>query len=202
MNIQTYDIIMLAVLVIATLIGAWKGLAWQVASLAAIFASYYVAYKFRHTFAAWIPVEAPWSVFLAMLFLYILSSLGIWLIFQWISKLIDRVKLNEFDRQIGALFGFLKGVVLCVIITLFAVTLLGKTQCEAIVNSRSGYYIAVLLSKSHGLMPEEINDVLGPYLHALDDRLEGESAAASEQGGSAGEKSEADSSSLPVNIPY
>ncbi len=153
--------------------GAWKGLAWQVASLAAIFASYIVAYQFRHTLAEWIPIQAPWSIFLAMLLLYILTSFVIWILFGWIRKLIDRVKLKEFDRQIGALFGLIKGALLCVIITLFAVTLLGEAQREAIVNSRSGYYIAVLLSESRGLMPEEIHEVLEPYLHALDERLEG-----------------------------
>ena len=56
-------------LLAATVFGAWKGLAWQVASLAAIFASYIVAYQFRHTLAAWIPIPAPWSIFLAMLLL-------------------------------------------------------------------------------------------------------------------------------------
>ncbi len=202
MTVDTYDLVMLAVLVAATAYGAYKGLAWQVAALAAILVSYFVAYHFRHIFAAWIPVPAPWSIFLAMLLLYILSSLGIWIIFQWIRTLIDRVKLKEFDRQIGALFGFFKGILWCVIITLFAVTLLGQTQREAIVNSRSGYYIAVLLSKSHGLMPEEFNEVLGPYLHALDGRLEGDAAGSNRQGGSAAAESPRGSSGTPANITY
>ncbi len=206
MTIDTYDIVMLLVLIVATAFGAWKGLAWQVASLAAIFVSYVIAYQFRHTFAAWIPVDAPWSVFLAMLLLYVLSSLGIWIIFQWISKWIDRVKLKEFDRQVGALFGLLKGVLLCVIITLFAVTLLGQRQREAIVNSRSGYYIAVLLSKSHGLMPEEINDVLGPYLHVLDERLgessEGGAEGLGEQGSGSGGALSGRRTKLPNNFSY
>ena len=202
MSIETYDIVMLAVLLAATAFGAWKGLAWQVASLAAIFASYLVAYQFRHTFAAWIPVRAPWSIFLAMLLLYILTSAGIWVMFQWVAKYIDRLKLKEFDRQIGALLGFAKGVILCVIITLFAVTLLGDQQRASIVNSRSGYYIAVLLSKSHGLMPEEIHEVLGPYLHALDDRLERSAQATPEQGGASAPEVQERGSGAPANIPY
>ncbi len=185
MNVETYDIVMLAVLAVATLWGAWKGLAWQVASLAAIFASYLVAYQFRDTFAALIPVAAPWSMFLAMLLLYMLTSAGIWVMFGWVAKYIDRFKLKEFDRQIGALLGFAKGVILCVIITLFAVTLLGDQQRSQIVNSRSGYYIAVLLSKSHGLMPGEVHEVLEPFLHALDDRVDASDGAALEQGGGA-----------------
>ena len=33
---ETYDIVMLAVLGVATILGAWKGMAWQVASLGAV----------------------------------------------------------------------------------------------------------------------------------------------------------------------
>ena len=36
MELQTYDFAMLAVLVVATIFGFWKGLAWQVASVASI----------------------------------------------------------------------------------------------------------------------------------------------------------------------
>ena len=118
---------MLAVLLAATACGAWKGVAWQVASLGAIVASYVVAYRYRDAVAAWIPATAPWRVFLAMLLLYVGTSLAIWIVFRLVSRLIDRMKLKEFDRQIGALLGLAKGMVLCVIITLFAVTLLGGT---------------------------------------------------------------------------
>ena len=44
---QIYDIIMILVLVGATIFGAYKGLAWQIASLSAIVLSYVVACRFR-----------------------------------------------------------------------------------------------------------------------------------------------------------
>lgn len=166
---QTYDIIMLSVLLAATVWGAWKGLAWQVASLGAIFASYVVAYNFREPVAEHIDVSRPWNLFLAMLILYLATSAGIWILFRLVSELIDRVKLKEFDRQLGAIFGFAKGALLCIIITLFAVTLLGDGGRENIVSSKSGHYIAQILNKTHTLMPEEIHEVLDPYIHTLDD---------------------------------
>jgi len=169
---DTYDILMIAVLVVATLFGAWKGLAWQVASLAAIVASYYVAFHFRDRLAAHIHTAPPWNVFLAMLVLYVGTSFAIWVLFRLVSGLIDRVKLKEFDRQIGALFGLAKGVLLCVIITLFAVTLLGDGQRQAIIHSRSGYYIAVLLDKADRMLPQEVHDVLHPYIHEFDAKLQ------------------------------
>ena len=45
-----------------------------------------------------------------MLVLYIVTSLAIWFLFRMVSGIVNRVKLREFDRQMGALFGLAKGV--------------------------------------------------------------------------------------------
>jgi membrane protein required for colicin V production len=169
---EIYDFVMLAVLLGAALFGAWKGLAWQLASMASIFVSYMIAVQFRDLVAPMIKATPPWNVFLAMLILYVGSSLVIWILFRFVSAFIDRVKLKEFDRQFGALFGLAKGVLLCVVITLFAVTLLSDTQKQSIINSYSGYYIAVLLDKADGVMPRELHEVLDPYINRLDQELD------------------------------
>jgi membrane protein required for colicin V production len=169
---DNYDILMIVVLVAATLFGAWKGLAWQVASMAAIVASYYVAFHFRDQLATHIKTTPPWNIFIAMLVLYVGTSFVIWVVFRLVSGFIDRLKLKEFDRQIGALFGLAKGVLLCVIITLFAVTLLGEQQRQSIIKSKSGYYIAVLLDKADRMLPHEVQEVLHPYIHELDVNLQ------------------------------
>jgi membrane protein required for colicin V production len=168
---ELYDLIMLAVLALATLLGAWKGLAWQVASLSSIFASFFIASQFRGPVAAAIRARPPWNMFLAMLILYLGSALLIWIAFRFVSELIDRVRLKEFDRHAGAVMGFARGVLWCAIITLFAVTLLGETQQRAIIGSRSGYYLALLLDRAHTVMPDELHEVLAPYIHSLDERL-------------------------------
>jgi hypothetical protein len=40
-----------------------------------------------------------------------------------------------------------------------------------VLQSRSGYYIAVLIDRAHYIMPEEVHDVIGPYIHQLDETL-------------------------------
>jgi uncharacterized membrane protein required for colicin V production len=164
---EGYDVIMLAVLVGTTLFGAYKGFAWQVASISAIFASYFVAVRFREPVSEMIRATPPWNTFLAMLLIYIASSFAIWMAFRLVSEVIDRVRLKEFDRQMGALFGFAKGALLCVIITLFAVTLSGDQRRQTIVHSRSGYYIAAFLNQAKGVIPEEAQEVLSPYVETL-----------------------------------
>ena len=161
---QAYDILMLIVLGLAIAWGAWKGLAWQIASIASITLSYLVALNFRQPLANVITASPPWNVFGAMLILFLATGVVVWVAFNLVSEFIERVKLKEFDRQLGAVFGAAKGILLCVLITLFSVALLGDPQRQAICNSKSGYYIAILLDRADAVIPKEIHQVLGPYL--------------------------------------
>jgi membrane protein required for colicin V production len=169
---QTYDIIMLIILASAAIFGAIKGFAWQVASFASIVVSYFVANHFRHDVAKHINAQPPWNVFLAMLLLYFGTSLAIWLVFRMISSSIDKIRLKEFDRQLGAGMGLLKGAALCCIVTMFAMTLLGPNQKTVIARSRSGQYIAQALAHAGSIMPPEVKEVIGPYIANVERQLE------------------------------
>ena len=171
---QTYDVLMLVVLLAATIFGMWKGMAWQIASLASLVLSYFVALNFADqmapTFAGIAP--PPLNKFVAMLVIYMATSFVIWSLFRFVSGIIDRVKLEYFDRQMGAIFGFAKGVLLCVAITFFAVSLLPQPQKEQIIASQTGHYIVVLIDKTDSAVPPEIHDVIGPYLHRINEQLD------------------------------
>lgn len=169
---QTYDIIMLIILASAAIFGAIKGFAWQVASLASIVVSYFVANYFRNDVAKYINAQPPWNVFLAMLLLFFGTSLAIWLVFRMISASIDKIRLKEFDRQLGAGFGLIKGAAMCCIVTMFAMTLLGPNQKNAIARSRSGQYIAQALAHAGSIMPAEVKEVIGPYIANVERQLE------------------------------
>lgn len=185
---QAYDLMMLIVLGMATIFGAIKGFAWQVASLASVVVSYLVAYRFRFDVAEMIHAKPPWNLFLAMLILYVGTSFVIWVGFRLLSGAIDRIRLKEFDRHLGAGFGFAKGLIYCLLITMFSMSLLGPSQQAAICQSRSGYYISAALDRGVGILPAEIHDVVGPYLQQLDVKLNSGrhdsqgTAAASDQG--------------------
>ncbi|MCS7466602.1 CvpA family protein [Stieleria sp. ICT_E10.1] len=170
---ETYDILMLIVLAAAAIFGAVKGFAWQLASIASIVVSYFVAYRFREPLSHSIVAEPPWNRFLAMLILFVGTSLVVWVAFNMVRRTIDRMKLKEFDRQIGALFGLLKGGLYCTLITLFAVTLMGDGIREKIVASKSGRFIARHLDRSESVIPPEIHQFLRPYLERFDAEFEG-----------------------------
>jgi membrane protein required for colicin V production len=176
---EWYDLLMIAVLLGTTAFGFLKGMAWQIASLASLVASYFIALRFSGPLASsgLFGDEEPWNRFVAMLAIYIFTSLVIWLAFRVVSRAIDRVRLQEFDKQIGGLFGFAKGVLLCVAITFFALTLVPNTR-DVILRSHSGHYLAILIARADAVMPPEVHDVLDPYLERLEQELNGQGTPA------------------------
>ena len=179
--IQPYDVFMLGVLFMCILFGAWKGMAWQLAALAAIAVSGLAALQFSPMLAPYLSDQVPWNRFLAMLVLYAAVSLVIWLAFRVLSNFIDRLQLKEFDRQLGAAFGAAKGVLWCIVITFFAVTL-SEPARQAILKTRSGYYIAVVTERAAPILPEEVRAVLGKYIEELDRKLDPKTPAEPEAG--------------------
>jgi membrane protein required for colicin V production len=168
---ETYDIVMLVVLGGATLFGFLKGFAWQVASLASLVLSYMMALKFSDQVAPLLNADPRWNKYLAMLVIYAGTSLAVWMGFRFVSGAINRIRLNEFDRQIGGLFGLIKGALLCTIITFFAVTL-SETTRGAVLKSKSGGYIARFLHEAKPIMPPELSELLGPYVDKLNRGLD------------------------------
>ncbi len=169
---QTYDMLMVLVLVAATLFGFWKGMAWQIASLASLVVSYFAALRFADQLAPMISDQAPWNKFVAMLAIYVGTSFVIWTLFRLVSGAIDRVKLDGFDHQMGALIGLAKGVLLCTAITFFAVTILPQAQKDTILASQAGNYIVRILDKTHSVVPPEIHEVIHPYVERIEQRLD------------------------------
>ncbi len=167
-----FDIVLLIVFAGAVLFGFWKGLAWQIASFAAVIASYFVAMQFRNQVAAFITTDEPWNVFIAMLILYLGTSLVVWLAFGFIRQSIVKFQLKEFDRQAGAILGALKGALLCMVITMFAVTVLGERARYHVITSRSGNFVARTINELSAAVPQEIHEVLDPVLEKFNEKME------------------------------
>jgi membrane protein required for colicin V production len=164
---------MLGILAGAILWGAWKGMAWQVASVASLVLSYVVALKFSEPLAASgiFGESAPWRRFAAMLALYIVTSAVVWVVFQRISSTLEYLKLGDFDRQLGGVCGAIKGVLLCVAITFFVVTVLPENRAE-VLNTHSGRAIGRFLAQADAIMPVELKAELEPYLKPLEEQLQ------------------------------
>jgi membrane protein required for colicin V production len=117
-----------------------------------------------------------------MFILYVVVSLGIWVVFRLISNAIERVKLKEFDRQMGALFGLIKGVLLTIVITFFMVTL-GEDSRQIVLKSYSGDAIARLTRHAVPILPEDIRTTYGKYIDDFEKKLDPKTPAATEDKG-------------------
>lgn len=168
---EVYDIVMLVILFVAIVFGAIKGLAWQIAWIASLVISYFVAMNFFPQVAPYISAQDPWNKYAGMLILYLGTSLVIWILFGIVRRQLDNLKLNGFDRQAGALLGAVTGVILCVVVTMFAVGLMTPTQRQVIVNSRSGYYVAQVIEHSKSIFPESIQATINPFIEQFHQKL-------------------------------
>ena len=152
----TYDLLMLVILVGLTIYGYFKGMAWQIAYIASFVVSYFIAMRFADRVAPSVTfVNPPLNKFVAILIIYAVASFGIWMIFRIVRRGIDKVKMDGFDHQMGALIGFARGALWCIALTFFALTLplLPEAAKRHIVSSKSGYYIAMFVDKSDGGLP-------------------------------------------------
>ena len=168
--IQPYDFVMLAVLVATVIHGAWKGMIWQVAALASVFVSAAVALHSSPLLAPMFGHQEPWNRFCAIALLYVVTAAAIWLLCYLVRGIINRVQLKEFDRQLGTFFGLVKGVLYCVVLTFFAVTLSENVR-QAVLQSRSGYYIARGIRQANPILPADVHKWLGKYIDELDQKL-------------------------------
>ena len=163
MAVEGYDLVMIGLLAVTALLGYFKGMVWQLAWIAGIVASSFVALRFAPQFAHLFGQQEPWNRFLAMLALYVGTSLAVWILFRLVSGFINAIHLSAFDHQLGLLLGLAKGALLCIVVTFFAVTLAPDYRHQ-IVASRSGRFVAELIVRADTYLPKEIHDTVEPFV--------------------------------------
>jgi membrane protein required for colicin V production len=170
MAIEGYDLVMLGILAAAAVLGYFKGMVWQLAWIAGIAASAAVALRFGGPLAPFFGSQAPWNRLVAMLALYVATSLGVWLVFSVLSGLIKTVQLSAFDHQLGLLLGLAKGVLLCVVVTFFTVTLAPGYR-DQVVGSRSGKLVAELIVQADKVLPPDVVETVKPFVDRFEEQL-------------------------------
>ena len=162
-----YDLLVLAILVIAVIRGAMKGFVWQLAVIGALVSFFLFAETASLAIAPLIDVEPPLNRWIAMLIIYLALSFVAFRVARGLRSWIEKAKFQEYDRHLGALFGLVKGVTFALVLTFFVVTI-SESQREKILHSYSGHAAALIMDRLHPVMPEELHDVLEPYIHQLD----------------------------------
>ena len=129
-SIATLDWIILGVLLASILLGVWRGLVFELLSLAAWALAFVCAQVFASDLAQLLPMTgASESMRFAGGFgiVFVLALFGGGLVAVLVKKLIAATGLAPFDRAMGAAFGLLRGLVLL----LAATVVLGLTPAKS-----------------------------------------------------------------------
>lgn len=117
------DWIFMGVLVASMLIGAWRGLVFEVLSWFGWVVSFFVAQWFAQDVAAWLPMgESAGALRYAAGFVivFIAAVFACGFLTSLAKKLIEAIGLRPADRALGAIFGVLRGVVLLLAVAVVA----------------------------------------------------------------------------------
>ena len=115
------DWIFVAVVLGSMLLGAWRGLVYEVLSLMGWVVAFVVARTWAQEVAVWLPLDG-WDMqlrYAAGFVLLLVGAMFAWGLVSWLSKqLIEAVGLRPVDRSLGALFGLLRGGLLLLVLAL------------------------------------------------------------------------------------
>lgn len=116
------------VLLLSLVIGAWRGLVYELMALAGWVAAFVLAQWLAQDVAEWLPVwrEAAAQVRYALAFVLVfVASVFTAALLSWLlRKVVETAGLRPADRSLGAIFGLLRGVLLLMVLAV-VVRLLG-----------------------------------------------------------------------------
>ena len=158
-----FDLVVVAVIRLGVLHGAWKGLAWQLAGIFSIIAGFLVALPLSAPLAHFFGSTAPLNRFIAVAILYALVSLGIYLVAFCYREMIQKWKLDNWDRHLGGILGAVKGYLLCLALTFFAVTLFSGLR-QPILTRPTGKLMAYTMHSVHPIWPSGFHEVIHSYI--------------------------------------
>lgn len=135
---------------------AWKGASRGLISQAAWVTALVLCFKFSGVLAPAIEpaiaVDQPLKRWIAMAIVYLGLCLVSFVAAGILTSWLERAKLKDVDRHLGALLGVIKGVVICMTVMFFALTL-SESSRLVVAPSRSTYVAALMLYHLDPLFP-------------------------------------------------
>ncbi len=156
------DWLLLAVLGVSLLLGAWRGLVFEMLSLLAWVVAFVAAQWFATDVAQWLPMSgAANSMRYAAGFLltFVVTAFAGGLVAVLVKKMISVAGLGPVDRVLGCAFGLVRGLVLL----LAAAVVIAMTPLKTSVwwtESAGADFLGVALKGLKPLVPQEF----GKYL--------------------------------------
>lgn len=153
----TVDWVLLAVLAFSMLLGAWRGLVYEVLSVLGWAVSFYAAQYFAPMVAGWLPLQSSSETVryaAAFVLVFVVGVFTAGLLAFLLKKLIEAIGLRPVDRTMGAAFGLVRGVILL----LAAAVVMDMTALKSSTwwqESKGAPVLTAALKGLKPLLPEE-----------------------------------------------
>ena len=163
MSLATTDWLLCAVLLFSMLLGAWRGLVYELMSLAAWVAAFVLAQWLAQDVALMLPFlqsaaeKVQYAAAFVLVFVASLFAAGLlsWLL----KKVVETVGLRPVDRALGAVFGIARGVLLLLVVTV-VIQLLGMAHQPWWQDAQGPAWLDVLLKGLKPVLPEALRAYL------------------------------------------
>lgn len=163
MTLTIYDAVMAGAVVAGMIWGAWRGVTWQLASIASLILGYIVSHQMSPQLASQFGTDPVISRTLAMMAIYATVSGGVFLVAWGFRAILRKMKFEAFDRHLGMLLGGMEGTILGVVVTFFVVSLAPQTR-DPIYSSTSGKLVAAFIDAVGPTFKAETGDALAPFV--------------------------------------
>lgn len=158
----TLDWIFVAVLCISMVVGAWRGLVYEILSVANWIAAFVLAQWFGPAAAQWLPISGATEgvrLVAGFVVVFVMALFAGGMLAFLIRKLVASVGLRPVDRVLGAVFGIVRGVV--VVLALAVVVGMSPLRTSLWWTESNGAQVAVVAL--HGFKPV-LPEEFGKYL--------------------------------------
>lgn len=164
-----YDGVMAVIVLYTVVHGYFRGAAWQVAPILSLVMGYMVAMPMSVTMAHYFG-PPPLNRLFALVTIYLLVSMIVYLMIRTFREGVEKAKLTEFDRHLGAIMGGVKGILLTLAVTCVLLIYFPQMR-DVILKSESSSIAAKLISTVYPILPKAMHTILDPYLKQLDQQL-------------------------------
>jgi uncharacterized membrane protein required for colicin V production len=171
-----YDAAMVGVVIAGMAWGVWRGITWQLASIASLVLGYSASRTLSGQLASQFPGEPVVARGLAMMVIYALVSGGVFLAAWVVRTTLRKLQFEAYDRHLGMLLGGVEGALLGMVATLFVVSLAPNSR-EPIFTSHAGRVVGQVMATLGPVLPEEARNVLAPFWNGTSTGPEAESLA-------------------------
>ena len=158
----SFDWILAGVLVLSLLMGAWRGLVYEVLSLLGWVASFYAAQWFAPEVSrmlSWPTASEPVRYAAAFVLLFVVALFAAGLLAALIKKMVEAIGLRPVDRTLGAAFGVLRGLILLLAATV-VIEMTALKSSDWWLESNGAQMLSAGLANVKPLLPEPFARVL------------------------------------------